>query len=698
MESFVSQKFSCRYRSGDSESSPRHFYNKVLASTKLYCRAVGFFSSSSFLEISYGILGLVKNDGKMLLITSPKLNQDDVEAINRGYEARENVYLKALKRSFILPENIDSRNRLNVLANLIELGILEIKIAVTENPQYGMYHEKIGIFIDNEGNEIAISGSNNESENAITDNFESFQVFCGWKGEDSKERVSVCKKDFYAMWENNQSDLKIYTFPELPKAFIQAYKTTKVPLASLKGEDLLEIEKIEAGSEDVSKLFFNFPENINPRDYQKKAIRQFVDNNFQCLFAMATGTGKTLTSLFAVNELSCLRNITSVIIIVPLKDLVDQWASDISKAFSGEIIQIHSGVEWKTKISDLTWLKLTETATPRRIVMVTTYDSFSQNNERIMSVLGDNSVIIADEVHKFGANYYSKKMPEKLHYRIGLSATPKRAFDDQGTKAVFDYFCPNGKSFVFGIKEAIAANMLCRYNYVPKLVKLTEEEMAAYDQISDKISKQSFFVNSSNATEQDWQKLEQLLKERHRIIERAENKKEIFIQLMLSELQKYSDKTIVFCPDGTNDDKQDLLYIYKTELWQKCMQKGKIIRMNEYVQGTPKSIIDDFSKGAIHILFAKQRLNEGIDIPSARRAVFISSSTSEREFIQRRGRVLRKSPGKNLAEIFDFIVIPPDRNSRFASSIIEGEIKRAMDFAETAENYSEIETILNKYL
>lgn len=167
---------------------------------------------------------------------------------------------------------------------------------------------------------------------------------------------------------------------------------------------------------------------------------------------------------------------------------------------------------------------------------------------------------------------------------------------------------------------------------------------------------------------------------------------------MSEEILKYKDKTIIFCPTGKDENGKDYLEIYKNSLWSALASKGKIIRMNEYIQGTDKKIIDDFTNGSIDILFAKQRLNEGIDIPAAKRAFFIASSTSEREFIQRRGRVLRKSSGKNLAEIFDFIVIPADKNYKYASSITANEIRRAMDFAVTADNYSEIENKLKEYL
>lgn len=697
-ESFNQKRLFCRYRSGDSDAMPKQFYNDVLPDTKRYCRAVGFFSSTCFLEISYGIIKLVKNDGKMQLVTSPKLNEDDVAAIQKGYEARENVYLKALKRGMTLPQNIDEKNRLNVLANLIEQGILEIKIAVTDRPEISMYHEKIGLFVDENDNKIAISGSMNESETAMTENFESFQVFCSWIDGD-KERVNFCEKDFDSLWNNKEEKLKVYDFPELPESFIQAYKTSTISVESLKQDETpLDFEKKldEKEMVDDSPLFFRFPSETRPRPYQKEAIKKFIDNGFQCLFAMATGTGKTLTSLFAADELCCCKKIDSILIIVPLKDLVDQWEKDVRKYFSGLVVTIRSGVEWKDKISEISILRmLHEGIAKEKIVAITTYDSFLTNNAKILSSIGENSLIIADEVHKFGAASYSQKLPELIPYRIGLSATPKRPYDERGTKAVFDYFCPSDNPYVFGIKEAIEANMLCHYNYYPIVVRLSDSEMRSYEMISEKISRFAAFANDSN---EENEYLQQLLKERHRIIERAENKKDAFLKLMGVELKKYINKTIVFCPDGVDESGEDILIKYKTDLWNIMRLKGKIVRMNEYVQGTEKKILDAFALGGIDIIFAKQRLNEGIDIPSARRAVFVASSTSEREFIQRRGRVLRKASGKKIAEIFDFIVVPPDDLSRTGSSIVNNEINRAMDFAVTADNYAEIESVLRKYL
>lgn len=686
------------------------FYIPVLEKAVSYKRSVGYFSSTSLVQITKGILGLIKNGGTIDLVASPYLSKEDEEAIRVGYENRTKIIENALNRS--LQEDIKnpfSQERLNLLACLIEKGILNIKIAFTENEKektIGMYHEKLGLMEDSSGNKIAFSGSMNESYNAMVNNYETVDVFCSWKSESEKTRVLQKEEAFSKIWGNYDSKLKVMTFPSIEKSILDKYKRHSNINFNLDKEELTK--KTEYGFSEPEPLvvcnsekFINFNGEKKARPHQVKAIENFIKNNYQSLFAMATGTGKTLTSLFSLNELAKNVLIKSVLIVVPLKDLVDQWQEDIEPYFNGEIITVRSGLEWKEKLSDISLLKLlNKEKHTSKLIIITTYDSFCLNDEKILNALDiEHTLIIADEVHKFGAASYQRKLPERIKYRIGLSATPKRPYDEKGTSAIFDYFCPSENFYEFTIKDAIDADMLCHYDYHPILVSLTDFEMDDYEIISEKISRLSVIVNNSEAvTKEEKESLEQLLKQRHRIIERASNKKEIFLDKMLEEIKKYKDKTIIFAPDGKDENGDDLLNSYKKELWQKLMSKGKVVSMKEYIQGTDKSIIDSFTQGGIDIIFAKQRLNEGIDIPAAKRAFFIASSTSEREFIQRRGRVLRKHYSKNKAEIFDFIVVPPDMHSKYAHSIIDNEIKRAMDFAATADNYKEIEQILRNYL
>lgn len=676
-----------------------NFYTPLLSQAVSYRRSVGFFSSTILSKLTYGISKLVQNGGTIQLVASPYLTDEDIQAISVGYNERQKILEQALLRELKEPKNKFEKERLNLLANLIAENKLDIKIAFTES---GMYHEKMGIIQDAEGNTVVFTGSMNESLNAAEHNYETIDVFCSWK--DTENRITSKIEAFENIWNGKENKLTTIDFPQVKEELIKKYQI-EPPNYDIDELEEQEFYRSKGNGFSVSdgSSIFKFPETKTPRPYQQLAIDCFIENNFQCLFAMATGTGKTLTSLFTANELSRRVQLDNILIIVPLKDLVDQWEKDVRTIFNDTIISIHSGTKWKETLTNINLIQMLskEKITSKRVV-ITTYSSFCKNDQRILESLNlDNTLIIADEVHKFGAESYSKKLPERIPYRIGLSATPKRPYDDSGTQAIFDYFCPSENVYEFTLKDAIEADMLCKYNYYPVLVSLTDEEMENYVELSEKISRIAICIDMDTSTKQEKEDLQKLLKQRHRIIEKADNKKINFLNLMPSLVKQYKGKTLVFCPEGTDENDDSILETYKKELWQKLAPQGTIVSMEAYIQGTKKDIIDKFAQGSIDMLFAKQRLNEGIDIPSTKRAIFIASSTSEREFIQRRGRVLRKSPGKDLAEIYDFLVIPPtdgDYEVRYRNLIVETEMKRAMEFALSAENYKDIELQLRNYI
>ena len=717
--------FKKEYRS-PQDDVVKDVFIPALKFAKSYKRAVGFFSSTSLAEITKGISGLVENEGTIQIVASPALSESDEEAIKLGYKKRKEVIEKKLLGELDKIEaDYFKQERLNLLANLIANNILDLKIAFTDTgKETGIYHEKLGIFEDFEENKIAFDGSMNESITAMRYNYESINVYCSWKEEDS-ERTNSKIKAFENIWNNTDLNLTVVDFPSITQKILDKYKRKDFNLKDI-SEKSKELDYQESTQKTIiyklsdeqgsllaesdpnyicyDKLFFNFYDGKSPRDYQLEAISKFKKNNYQCLFAMATGTGKTLTSLFAVNELCLNEDIKYILILVPLKDLVEQWNKDVSKYFNGNIFLIHSGNDWKEKVTTFTIKKLINPDLNERLIVISTYDSFSTNKEKILKLLDlSKTVIIADECHKTGANTYRHNLPSEIPYRIGLSATPKRPFDLKGTKAIFDYFDPNGNPYEFTIEMAINRGMLCPYNYYPIFVELTIDEMDNYAEISEKINKLIVLINSDNASEEDEDRLEQMLKQRHRIIERAENKFSVFSDCFLEEIKKYTQYTIVFAPYGTDENNVNILSKYKDYVTKKANEQNIFLTSVEYVQGTDKKMLDHFGKGQIDVIFAKQRLNEGIDIPAARRAFFIASSTSEREFIQRRGRVLRLCEGKDEADIFDFIVITPEKadthyDKKLCDQIKESELKRALDFAKTANNFSQLSEKLYRYM
>lgn len=304
------------------------FYTPVLSQAVLYQRAVGFFSSSSLMSITEGIKGLIENGGSIELIASPRLSEEDIEAIKDGFERRDQIISDCLLRELKEPKGKFEQSRLNLLSNLIASGILHIKIALLETAdEIGMFHEKVGLVSDSEGNTIAFTGSMNESANAFYKNYESIDVYTSW-GFDA-DRVSDKKVAFTAMWGDFEPSLRVVEFPEVNKAIIKRYKIKD-------GVDLkdLDVHPIKPEMETLKvtdrQNIPSIPEGVVIRPYQKAAIEAWKEQGFRGLFDMATGTGKTYTALAAITVLSeSVSHNLAVIIVCPYQHLVEQWKSDI---------------------------------------------------------------------------------------------------------------------------------------------------------------------------------------------------------------------------------------------------------------------------------------------------------------------------------------------------------------------------------
>lgn len=275
------------------------FYIPLLKEAVLYKRSVGFFSSSSLLEISYGLTRLINNNGKIQLIVSPNLSEEDIEAINKGYEIRESVIERALLQYITEPQNYFEEERLNLLATLIAEEKLDIKIAFSlKNDKLGLYHEKLGLIYDNENNTIAFSGSMNETENAFVNNYEIVDVFTSWEDND---RVSIKEKAFDKLWNNEDSSALICEFPKVAKERLLSYKKENVDW-NIDEKEFANKIKDSIQSEKIKKLksVTNSPEipvGVSLHDYQKNAISNWKNNNYCGIFDMATGTEKHLRAL-----------------------------------------------------------------------------------------------------------------------------------------------------------------------------------------------------------------------------------------------------------------------------------------------------------------------------------------------------------------------------------------------------------------
>lgn len=712
--------------------SPQHdvaneFFAPVLACSKIYKRSVGFFSSTSLEIITKGISSLVKNGGKIQIVASPKLSEEDIEAIRIGYDKKSEIIEKRLLGELeSTDDNYFTNQRLNLLANLIAKDILSIKIAFKDNGSLvGIYHEKLGVFEDFEGNIIAFDGSMNESKTAMCYNYESINVYCGWLSED-KSRVELKIKAFDNIWNNTEENLNVVEFPSLTKRILDKYKTKDFnteeiaeKLESLdKTEDRRKVEyKIDRSNMigDVKLPIASpklnipiIPYDVDLYDYQKDAIDEWSDNNFCGIFDMATGTGKTLTGLGAVTRCSEEHeNNLAVIVVAPYQHLVEQWVEDIERFNIKPIIAYSTSFQknWKDRLKRAIRDKKLRLKDKEFFLLVTTNATFKSNfvQEQINNIDGDILLVI-DEAHNVGSVEFKKYLDSKFKYRLALSATLDRHNDEEGTDFLHNYF---GKVCIhYDLERAIDENKLTPYKYFPVLVYLTEEELSEYKQISAEMINH-LKKNKSGKMELDTYGQKLAIK-RTRIVAGAQNKLDVFREQILP----YKDKTniLVYCGATTVLPDSDS-YLNNEDFEKSEMGERQIIAITKIMGNemnmevsrftseedieTRKVITERFKSEKLQAIIAIKCLDEGVNIPSIKTAFILASTTNPKEYIQRRGRVLRKWPGKKYAELYDFVTLPrvldtvlnyTKEEIKGDLSLVKNELRRIKEFSSIAMN------------
>ena len=451
----------------------KDFYVPVLGEAVLYQRAVGFFSSSALVMISKGIEGLVQNGGKIQIIASPKLSEFDIEEIRKGYEVRqiiENSLIRELKEA----DDTVELEKLSLIARLVADGVLDIKIAfLTTKNEIAMYHEKMGLITDAEGNVVAFSGSMNESENAFKENYESFDVFCSWTND--CERVFQKQMAFKAIWEDYEPGVETLEFPIAVKKRLYEYNEN---LKSCNREGNCNTSVLTFPSEKKSAIYL--PHDFKIREYQRNAIKSWESKKFRGIYDMATGTGKTLTALASVEYLFRRNNNRLAIVIVcPYQHLVEQWVEDIVRFGIHPIIgySASSQKNWKKNLEQA--VRSFNLGTSDTFCFVTTNASFvTRSVQEHITQLSRDTLFIVDEAHNMGAVNYRRCLPENIEFRLALSATIDRHNDDSGTAALMSYF--GDKCIEYSLKDAIENQMLTRYFYYPILTYLDENELEEY--------------------------------------------------------------------------------------------------------------------------------------------------------------------------------------------------------------------------
>lgn len=682
----------------------REFYIPALKQSVLYKRAVGFFSSSALIDLSSGISGLIKNGGKIKFIVSPLLSEEDIDAIQRGYDERE-IIKNSLEREIREPKNASEAERLNWLAFLIASGRMEIKVAFTP-PQKatGMYHEKIGLLYDTDGNRLAFTGSMNETINAFHNNYESIVVFNSLVAEDA-QRVSDLEYDFDSLWANREPNITVWDFPKVLREKLVSYQKSSLNL---------ELDQIEI--ENLSELFPPvagipaLPANVKLHKYQQDAIDQWAMQDYCGIFDMATGTGKTFTGLGAAARLFADKKRLAIIIACPYQHLVEQWVEDILLFNMLPTIGYSSSrqTDWKKRLSnDIMDFRLKVIDT---FCFVTTNATYSSEFvQTLLNKLGKDTLLLVDEAHNFGASHLRSTLNPKFEYRLALSATLERHGDPEGTNALYSYF--GEKCIEYTLERAIRENKLTPYYYYPKVIFLSDGELDKYRELSKKIAKQCHKNKHGEIEVSELGK--KLLIERARIVAGASNK----IALLRDLMSEYRNQThmLVYCGatksfDFTNDisqaDEEGERQIVSVS---KMLGHDLGMKVTHFTSAEPATererIKQQFAAAdPYQAIVAIKCLDEGVNIPSIKTAFILASSTNPKEYIQRRGRVLRKAENKPFATIYDFITLPTplDRvdytseNARLDLSLVKKEIIRMKEFGEISRNPSDADKLINE--
>ena len=701
-----------------SDDVVRDFYIPLLDEAILYKRAVGYFSSTALIEISKGITGLVRNGGKILLVSSPYLSDNDLEAINKGFELRHTVFERAILASITEPRNIFEERRLNLLANLVADGRLEIKIAFTETEgAVGMFHEKMGLMYDKEHNIVAFSGSMNETNTAFSYNYESIDVFCSWTAD--KRRVDAKERAFLSLWNNGEPNVEIMDFPDVAREAFQQYCTNEIDLDI----DKRQYEKRKNGygvvrESDVENSSMSvipeIPRDVVLHDYQKEAIEVWKQQDFVGIFDMATGTGKTYTGLGAIVQLyNHTEGKLSVVIVCPYQHLVEQWVDDIERFKIKPIVGYSASPQkdWRNRLEDAILDQKLNVRGKEFFCFICTNATFSSNSvqTQLGKIRGD-ILLVVDEAHNFGATRLSTLLSDRFRYRLALSATIERHHDLEGTEKLFRYF--GAKCIEYPLERAIQEGKLTRYKYYPIITNLHEVEMQRYSELTHEMGK--CVLKDKNGRISLSERGKMLAIKRARLVAGAEDK----IDKLRDHILPYvNDKHIlVYCGatnifrsdhDHSDTDEEDLRQIdavtdlLGNQLGMKVSQFTSREDINER-----EVLKREFADGeTLQALIAIKCLDEGVNIPEIKRAFILASTTNPKEYIQRRGRVLRLANGKDYAEIYDFIALPRplDEVSSLTQeqlnrelTLVKNELARAEEFSRVAMNMVEAESILQE--
>lgn len=681
------------------------FYIPALSKSIRYDRISGFFSSSSLAISARGLAGFIAHEGKMRLITCPRLSKEDAMAVENAITSLDDIMVNHFINDYDSIETQFQKSHVSALGWMIANGYLEIKIAIlkkeghicSENEinEHAMVHQKVGILYDEVGNSLSFSGSNNESATGWIENIEEFKVFRSWSEEGNYYLQSDAQK-FDDFWnEKTRRDCEVIPLPEAVKR--QIIKTSEdFRIEDLAVRRYYEKSSFKLDTRHELKLFF----------YQKQAVDMWLENDRRLLLQMATGCGKTRTAIGCMKKV--LEEATPIVIIIscPQPTLSFQWKKDIEGLkinYDKSIVLDGSISQWDEKLNKEINRMLA--MGKKSLIVYTTHKLCAKG--KFIGVINQfddvRKMLIGDEVHGMGAKEARKGLLEAYDYRLGLSATPERWFDSAGSQIIESYF--GEKSFVFSILDAQSNDnpytlkpYLVNFTYHPEFVPLDDDEIEEYVRLTNKIKRMS-----RNSNEELADLVEFMLFQRANIEKNARRKYSL-LEIILDRIGNDIEDTILFVSNEQIDKVMSILGKRGIRAHKFTESEGRTPAAEYGGISEREDIINRFKCKQFQVLVAIKCLDEGIDIPSARRAIVMASSTNPREYVQRIGRIIRQDYGKYEADIYDMIIHPDlarindDIIREMELRIFRKEMDRVLDLSEYSKNNSEVVSTVYKVL
>ena len=719
--------YSRSYRTG-SENEPLEFYLTAFSNAKSLDLLLGYFSFSAINVLSVGFANFLANGGKMRVVANNILSKTDKDTILMSQRMGHFNGIIDLEDIRSIRTKLDDYGLhfFECMAWLIMNKRIEF-ILIKPKGKLGISHYKEGVFSDGE-NQVMFSGSCNFTAYGMVENLERLDAYLSWENSRSSRKISDLKQDFEKFFNQEDNTVEYIPIDEVEEAIRDEFGGKDLHQLLTSEQELMRmrqglsknkrLEKILRNSEEQLKIISSkprFPYLDGPREYQINAYISWVANNYQGIFAMATGTGKTITSL------NCLLNefkktgIYRAIITVPTSALVEQWKKECAKFNFKNIISVSSKENWD---KNLAFFNTASKLIDASYIVIVTYASLPRPKfQDYFKQLPKDTILIADETHNLGSHSLLRLLQNiHLEKRIGLSATPHRKFDEIGNQAIQEFFNDKPPYVVsYSMEEALKIGWLCNYTYYPHIVKLTDQEMEKYKELSLQLFRMGLFDNDTG-TFRSTPQIEMKLLERKRIIHKAANKLEALKTILRSEFDKRRSLkyTLIYVPEGIDVNYEDEDFSTETEeeislieLYTKAVRDtDDFIMVSRFTSKSDNraEILKNYEEGKTHVLTSMQCLDEGVDVPRSELAIFCASTGNPRQFIQRRGRVLRLHKDKIHATIHDLVVVPEvsdESTFEMEKGLVKKELERVVDFAYLAMNktntYEALKNILDYY-